>query len=321
MVNKALTITKIENGILYVNDYIPFDFMADFEGMSEGQGGGVATNIFPLIYGLEVENVVVDGFTADMKVGNSPGWINARVGGVSFKRVKNSSIKNVTALNSPGDGILVSSCEHITVEDCTGAYNTYHGIHAGAHSPWTIVRRCTVNHNGSDGIYICWGVREGEFTDNVIYNNGIREMTNFPDRGKRGGISIGHKDTDNLIARNKIYENARYGIYFRTKTEPNGAHRNIVKDNIIENNGLAGHVKEGTGITVCGITHDLVFENNTIQETRSGDNRLQKNGFVIEKGVSYLKMINNKISGHSGKAVIDNSGSPDNQLQMVSIQK
>lgn len=311
MVNKPVTITRIENGVLYLNNYIEFDFTADFEGMKKGDGGGVVANVFPLIFGWEVENVVIEGLTVDSKVNveNNPGWINTRVGGICLKRTKNGLIKDVNVINTRGDGILISSCEHITTDNCLGANNTYHGLHCGAHSPWTIVRHSSFHHNGSDGVYICWGVREGEFTDNVIYNNGIREDTNFPDHGKRGGISIGHKDTDNLIARNHIYENARYGVYFRTKTEPNGAHRNTLKDNIIENNGLPGHVTRATGITICGITHDLVFENNTIRETRQGNDRLQKNGFVIEPGVTNIKMINNKLSGHPEQAIVDNSKS------------
>jgi polygalacturonase len=311
MVNRPTTIVRIENGVLYLKDYIEFDFTADFDGPQKVVGRGVATNIFPLIFGWEVENVEIEGLTVDEKTeATPPGWINARVGGVTLKRTKNGLIKDVNAINSPGDGILISSCEHITTINCLGAYNTYHGLHCGAHSPWTIVRNSTFHHNGSDGVYICWGVREGEFTDNIIYNNGIREITNFPDRGKRGGISIGHKDTDNLIARNHIYENARYGVYFRTKTEPNGAHRNTLKDNIIENNGLKGHVTRATGITICGITHDLVFENNTIRETRQGDDRLQKGGIVIEPGVSNIKMVNNKISGHPEQDIVDNSKNP-----------
>lgn len=309
MVNKPLTITRIENGVLYVNKYIEFDFTADYEGMKPGQAGGVAANIFPLIFGWEVENVVIDGFTVDSKVEVNPGWTNARVGGVCLKRTINGIIKNVNAINTRGDGILISSCEHITTLDCMGAYNTYHGLHCGAHSPWTIVRNSTFHHNGSDGIYICWGVREGEFTDNIIHHNGIREMTNFPDRGKRGGISIGHKDTDNLIAGNHIFENALYGVCFRKKTEANGPHRNTLKDNIIENNGLADHVTRACGITISGITHDLLFENNTIRETRNGNERLQKNAFVIEKGVSRVKMVNNKISGHPEEAIVDKSKS------------
>ena len=156
-------------------------------------------------------------------------------------------------------------------------------------------------------MYICWGVRESEFTDNEVYHNGFGLI--------RNGISIGHKDVDNLIARNHIYNNAKDGIRFRTKTEPNGPHRTRVIDNVIENNGLAGAKVRGAGIHICGIVHDITIENNTIRDTRSGAERLQLNAVFIEQGVSKVKMSNNKISGHPENAIVDNSGSPDNQLQ------
>jgi hypothetical protein len=44
---------------------------------------------------------------------------------------------------------------------------------------------------------------------------------------------------------------------------------------------------------------------------------LQMNAFFIEEGVSKLKISNNKISGHPQEAIVDNSKSPDNQLQIV----
>ena len=309
MVCKPLTITRIENGVLYLNDYLEVDFTAGLN--SQGQGGfdGIVANIFPLIYGYEVENIVIEGLTIDSKVDNDEGWIKIKSGGLILDRAKNCVIRNVTSLHSYGDGFLLITSEHITLEDCEAAYNTHYGIHTGSHSPWTIVRRCNMHHNGGDGLYICWGVRDSEFTDNTIYQNGFRIT--------RNGISTGHKDTDNLIARNHIYENAKNGINFRPKTEANGAHRTSIIDNIIENNGNPGTGLKGCGIFISGITHDIRIENNTIRETRKGNDRFQKNAVQLEKGVSRVQMINNKISGHSEDAVLDNSRSPDNRLQTI----
>jgi polygalacturonase len=311
MVNTPLTITHIKNGVLYLNGYIKNDFIADLNSQGEGGSDGLVANIFPLVYGYEIENAIIEGLTIDSKVEENPGWVNVRTAGVCLDRTKFVTVRNVKSVNNQGDGILTVSSEHTTIEDCEGAYNTYHGIHPGSHSPWTVVRRCVMHHNGSDGLYICWGIRESEFTDNVIYNNGIRKV------GKRNGISIGHKDTDNLIARNHIYENAVAGIYFRQKTEANGAHRNIIRDNIIENNGLAEHSDKGYGIFISGISHDIRIENNTIRETRSGNEAIQKNALCLQAGVSKVQMVNNKISPHPGKAIVDNSQSPDNRLQVV----
>jgi len=321
MSTMPLTITRIENGVLYVNDYINHDYTAEEDSWGRGGHDGLVANVFPLVHGYEVENVVVDGFTIDSKVNDDPGWAGVNSGGLYLRRCKHCTIRNVTSINCLGDGIRFGQNEHITVEDCETAYNNNYGIHPGAHSPWTIVRRCHIHHNGSDGLYICWGVREGEFTDNIIHHNGSRNH--------RSGISIGHKDTDNLIARNHIYENWKHGINFRRKTEANGAHRNIVRDNIIENNGrptdeipeslrhLPLHTLTGCGVHISAITHDLVFENNTIRETRKGNKRQQLHAFYISDGVSRVKMINNKISGHPQEAIVDKSGSGDNKLQTL----
>jgi len=61
---------------------------------------------------------------------------------------------------------------------------------------------------------------------NKVYRNGFGLH--------RNGISLGHKDTDNIIEENHIYENAKHGIYFRSQTESNGAHRNIIRNSVGE---------------------------------------------------------------------------------------
>ncbi len=321
MSTMPVTITRIENGTLYVNGYMNDDYIAEEDSWGKGGHEGLVANVFPLIHGYEIENVVVDGFTLDCKVDDDPGWKGVWSGGLYLRRCKNCTIRNVRAINCRGDGIRFGTNDYITVEDCEAAYNTHYGIHPGAHSPHTIVRRCRIHHNGSDGLYICWGVRNGEFTDNIIHHNGHWKH--------RSGISIGHKDTDNLIARNHIYKNWKHGICFRRKTEANGAHRNIVRDNIIENNGrptdkipeslkhLPLHTLTGCGVYICGVTHDLLFENNIIRETRKGKNRAQLHAFHIQPGVTRLKMVNNKISGHPQEAIVDKSNSADNQLQAL----
>ncbi len=307
---KPLTIVKIENGVLYFNDYVEWDFTADWDGPQKVVGGGVVSNIYPLIWGYEVHNVKVEGLTVDSKVDDNPGWGNdVWTGGVLIDRCQNCNISNVKAMNTKGDGMLIVTSEHVTVENCEGANNTHHGFHFGSHSPWSILRHCISHDNGSDGIYLCWGVRESEVTDNEVYHNGFGLI--------RNGISTGHKDTDNLIARNHIYNNAKDGIRFRTKTEPNGPHHTRVIDNVIENNGLAGAKVRGAGIHICGIVHDVTIENNVIRDTRKGDERLQLNAVFIEEGVSGLKILNNKIIGHPNEAIVDNSKSPDNQIQSV----
>jgi hypothetical protein len=309
--NRPLTIVRNANGVLYLNEYIQYDFTAD-KHVHGREYNGVVTNAFPMIMGENVEDVIVDGFTVDAQTNEDPAWENLQIsGGVYFKTCRNSVIRNVKSINIHGDGIRVArASKNIIVEDCESTCNTHYGMHPGSHSTDLTVQRCHIHHNGSDGLYICWGIRNSKFLNNDIHHNG------FSCSGDRNGISIGHKDTDNLIAGNHLYENAVSGIHFRIKTEANGAHHNIIRDNIIENNCVAGHGKSnGYGIYISGITHDILIENKSIRETRGGNDRLQKNAVYIEPGVTQIRMINNKISGHPADAVIDNSKSPDNILQ------
>jgi hypothetical protein len=175
-----------------------------------------------------------------------------------------------------------------------------------------VVQRCRIHHNGSDGLYICWGIKGGEFLDNEIYENGLIDY--------RSGISIGHKDTDCLMARNTIRGNKKYGICFRRKTEGNGAHRAVVRENLIENNGCGpgelADVKRriepwesvGCGISVSGVTRDLVFERNRIRETRGPGERWQRHAVMLREGVSGVKLVDNVMEGHEEEAVVDISG-------------
>lgn len=302
MVNAPLTITSIEGGKLYVDDFIVHDFTADVNSQGKGGFNGLVVNIFPMILGNRVENVIIDGLTINSFVDEYPGWKNVRIGGIFFRTCKNSVIRNVKVSNTQGDGIIIAcASSNITVENCESAYNTNHGVHPGSHSTFITVKNCNIHHNGSVGVYICWGVKNSQFIENEVHHNGIRKV------GKRDGISIGHKDNHNIIEGNHIYENTISGIHFRKNTEANGAHHNVIKGNTIENNGLPGHTERGYGIFISGITHDILIENNIIREAREGDSRLQKNAVVICQGVSQVKIINNEISGHPGNNIVDNS--------------
>ena len=102
-----------------------------------------------------------------------------------------------------------------------------------------------MHNNGDVGLFLCWRVRQGKFTDNVIEDNG------------RYGISIGHKDTDNEFANNTIARNGVTGVLFREETMNNSGHRNIFRANKIVDNGSA---KEGYGFLIQPRAGDLVIE-------------------------------------------------------------
>jgi hypothetical protein len=86
------------------------------------------------------------------------------------------------------------------------------------------------------------------------------------------GISIGHKDTDNLFRHNIVEANAEAGVLFRSESEAMGAHRNVFEENRIIDNGRATNGKPRAEIMIQGPHHDLVFRRNKIgRSTRAAD--------------------------------------------------
>lgn len=151
--------------------------------------------------------------------------------------------------NYNGDGISFQQSNDVTVSRCVSEDNTSLGIHPGSGSRPT-VRGCAARNNGEDGLFLCWRVRHGLFEDNALEANG------------RYGISIGHKDTDNLFRHNQIRGNKEEGVYFRQETLGMAGHRNRLENNVIENNGLSGEV---AGVRIRGETKDVVLKSNVIR--------------------------------------------------------
>lgn len=308
-------ITSIQSGVLHLDDYLTEERAAE--------PGGVVVNYFPMILCHCADNVTVEGMTVDAAVEDPDGVLAGmnRAQVLAF-RSKNMTVRDMVVCNGQGDGVCFSkSSIDAVIEDCELHHNDFHGVHPGSHSAGTIVRRCEIHHNGSDGVYICWGIRNGVFEDNHIHHNGITKF--------RSGISIGHKDTDNLLARNNIHDNAKYGICVRQKTEANGAHRNVFRENVIENNGsradeyadikasISPEEAIGCGVNIRGVTKDLVFESNIIRDTRQGDERVQQHAISIGDGVIGLRLTDNVIEGHPQQAIVDEANSDSNELQKI----
>ena len=89
-----------------------------------------------------------------------------------------------------------------------------------------------------------------------------------------------------------MLRNGHEGIYFRDETYGMAAHRNRLKENVIEDNGTKG---SAAGIRVRGETDGLVFENNEIRDTRTDSSPTQTIGIAIEKPVGQVTLRNNRI--------------------------
>jgi hypothetical protein len=296
-------VVGVDGGVLYLQDLLEAERYAAHDGRVVGY--------FPMIDGVRADRAIVEGFEIDAAVDDPQGILkDMRIGEVYFRWSPGTVLRGLTVRNRRGDGIIVAGAsEDSLIEDCETYRNDNYGIHPGSHSARCVVQRCRIHHNGSDGLYICWGIRGGEFLDNEIYDNGDSQF--------RSGISIGHKDTDCLIARNKITGNKKYGICFRQKTEGNAAHRATVRENRIENNGsgpeeLADIKKRlepweatGCGISVCGMTRDLLLERNIIRETRPENSRWQRHAVIVREGAGGVRLVDNVIEGHPEEPIVD----------------
>jgi Periplasmic copper-binding protein (NosD) len=259
-----------------------------------------AATVFPVvsgtnIQGASIENLVIEG----NKVANPP-LNGCRGAGIYLNRGFDTAIRGCVVRAYHGDGISFQQSNDVSVIDCVSEDNTDLGFHPGSGSQRPVVRDNLARRNGADGLFLCWRVRHGLFENNRMESNG------------RFGISIGHKDSDNLLRGNHVVRNGANGVFFRDEPTGMSPHRNRLEQNVIEDNGR----ESGTaGIRIRGEPSGLIFENNVIRDTRSGAQQTQSVGILVEDRVGQVRIGSNKIE--AGTAVDDRrhsesqSGSPD----------
>ena len=239
-----------------------------------------AATVFPVISGYNLEGVRVENLVIEGNKDENVYLDGCRGAGIFLYRGFGTVIENCVARNYNGDGISFQQSNDVLVRNCVSEENKGLGIHPGSGSQRPVVRECIARGNGEDGLYLCWRVRHGLFEKNILENNG------------RFGISIGHKDSDNLLQDNQVRFNREDGVYFRNESQGMAGHRNGLEKNVIENNGLKG---EAAGIRVRGETRGLVFKNNIIRDTRPPEARKQAVGIRIEEQAGEVVLEGNEI--------------------------
>jgi parallel beta-helix repeat protein len=239
-----------------------------------------AATVFPVVSGYHVENARVESLTVSGDRSANEHLNGCRGAGIFLYRCPGAVILKCTSRDFNGDGISFQQCNDVTIEDCIAEGNASLGIHPGSGSQRPVVRNCTARRNGEDGLFLCWRVKFGRFENNLLEENG------------RFGISIGHKDTDNFIARNRVRANVEDGIRFRNEPAYQAAHRNRLEENVIEDNG-------GAGIRVDGETSDLEFSRNIIRDTRSGSARRQSSGIRLSPNAGPVRLRDNQIDAQT----------------------
>jgi parallel beta-helix repeat protein len=243
-----------------------------------------AATVFPVVSAYDTEGARIENLVIDGNKQSNTNLNSCRGAGIFLYRAFGTVIHGCVVRNYNGDGISFQQSNDVTVIDCICEDNASLGIHPGSGSQRPVVRGCVARHNGTDGLFLCWRVRHGLFEDNTLEENG------------QFGISIGHKDSDNIFARNLIRLNRQDGVCFRNESLGMAAHRNRLEENIIENNGTGG---KAAGIRIRGQTNDLVFKNNVIRDTRSDGTRTQTVGILIEENVGQVILQGNEIDAQT----------------------
>lgn len=255
-----------------------------------------AATVFPVVSGYHIEGARIEHVTIEGNKAANVLLNGCRGAGIFLYRGFGTVIKNCVVRNYNGDGISFQQSNDVSVLHCTVEDNAQLGLHPGSGSQRPEIRHCVARRNGTDGLFLCWRVRHGVFEGNLLEVNG------------RFGISIGHKDSDNLLHKNIIRGNGRDGIFFRNESLGMGAHRNRLVNNIIENNGASG---EAAGIRIRGQTRDLVFKGNRIRDTREKGKQTQTIGIIMEAGVGAVVLEENVINAET--RILDKRAKPDGE--------
>lgn len=143
-------------------------------------------------------------------------------------------------------------------------------------------QRSRIHHNrsaGNDlGIFFCWGVKYS-----LAENNHLE--------GNRIGVSIGHRDTDNIVRANEILRSRETGVLFRPERGRDFAgHRNRIEANsIVDTGGDAG-----IAVDVQGQTEAIVIAANRIRESRQPGRRI---GVRLGAETKNITLSENRIEG------------------------
>jgi nitrous oxidase accessory protein NosD len=243
------------------------------------KGEPIASTLFPVLSGenlsgVVIENLAIDGNKAenDLLDGNYAGCI-------WLQDCSDVTIRKVIARNYHGDGISWQVCHDVLVEDCHSHDHSGLGFHPGSGSQRSVIRSNRSERN-QIGIFFCWGVRYGLAEKNTIV------------AARESGISIGHRDTDNLIRDNTITGSGKVGILFRDELAAFGPHRNRCEGNRIVDSGPG----DGIGVDVRGRAESVTLSRNEIRETRKPMSRV---GIRLGPETRDISLTGNRIDGYA----------------------
>ncbi len=241
-------------------------------------GDSTAATLFPLLCAEEVADVVVEDLTLDGNRRNSGHLDGNYAGCIWMQDCSRVTVRGVTARHSNGDGISWQVCHDVVVEGCRCHDNADLGLHPGSGSQRPVIRGNRMERN-TIGLFFCWGVKYGLAEKNVI------------EESKSYGISIGHRDTDNLVRDNDVRRSGKVGVLFRPERGKAFApHRNRLEGNRIVDSGP----EDGVAVDVQGEAEGVTIGRNQIRETRGRAGRV---GIRLARGTRDIRLEGNDIEG------------------------
>jgi hypothetical protein len=242
-------------------------------------GDSTVSLLFPILSGKEVENVAVESLLLDGNRQANDNLDGNYAGCIFLEDCRRMTIRKVTARAYNGDGISWQICHDVVVEQCTSHGHAGLGLHPGSGSQRPVIRDNEVVDNDI-GLFFCWGVKYGLAERNRI-------------RGNRVGISIGHRDTDNLIRDNDVAASREVGVLFRPERGPDFApHRNRLERNRIHDSGD----ESGIAVDVQGQPKGVRIEGNSLVETRGPAQRI---GIRLGAESRGTVLVDNRFQGFS----------------------
>lgn len=241
-------------------------------------GKPMASTLYPILSGEFITNVTIENLALDGNKANNEELDGNYAGCIFLQDCANFDIRKVIARNYNGDGISWQICHDVTVEDCESRDHTGLGLHPGSGSQRPLMRNNKVIGNNI-GIFFCWGVKFG-----LAENNTVEDT-------KTAGISVGHRDTDNVIRGNAVKRSGKVGILFRPERGAGfTGDRNLVENNTIIDSGD----ESAAAVDIQGVTSHLTFRSNELRETRGAAKRV---GFRISADAKEISLENNKVEG------------------------
>jgi parallel beta-helix repeat protein len=245
------TVTAIHGDVVFLDRLTKENFWIDKDA--------TAATIFPILTAENVDDVEVKDIVLEGNRDKNE-HINGNFAGAVFIQDCNRwCFQNVISRNYNGDGFSFQVSDDIQFQNCKAINNADLGFHPGSGSQRPIFRGCEAQGN-SLGIFFCWSVSDG-IVDNCILSE-----------NKRCGISIGHRDTDNIIRGCTIERNGEVGILFRKEAnEFRCGNCNLIENCIIRDNGTN---RLGVGVDIQGKTQDITIRSTRLENTASRSQRI-----------------------------------------------